>query len=465
MSDVEIREIFCRPTDERALLSYCFSDIDKFYDLCSKLSADTFLYTDNSTLFTLFTALEKEGVSSFDLPMVINVANTMFGGLSSIGGIEYVQSIKDMRLSNSNFDIYLKNVLEAHTKYKLYCILHDDLDKIKNNSKSGITGEELIGSSERKILDLSTSSKAINEPKNMSEGLRAIIDRRKENPVDQVGLPTGYHILDRQIDGLVPGTLNIISARPKMGKSSLLSNIATFLSYVTDETVPILYVDTEMSFSQVQDRIMANMSGVPERIIKHGGYSSEDYSKLVRVVDIIEKGKLFHEYMPGYSIDKLTTLYKKYKLKHGIGLMIFDYIKEPISTSLSAQRKEYQILGDVTTSLKDLCGSLDIPCLAAVQVNREGAVADSDKIVRYADTIMEWTYKTQEEIETKGIVGGQYKLVIRETRRGGMTPKEGIGYLFKKSILSIKEAEPPDQIIDYSNKIVNYGDSGDDTIL
>jgi hypothetical protein len=145
--------------------------------------------------------------------------------------------------------------------------------------------------------------------------------------------------------------------------------------------------------------------------------------------------------------------------------MVFDYIKEPISASLNAQRKEYQILGDVTTSLKDLAGSLDIPCLAAVQVNREGAVADSDKIVRYADTIMEWTYKTQEEIEMKGIAGGQYKLVVRETRRGGMTPKEGIGYLFRKSTLKIDEAEPPDQIIDYSNKIVNYGDADDDTIM
>jgi len=163
--------------------------------------------------------------------------------------------------------------------------------------------------------------------------------------------------------------------------------------------------------------------------------------------------------MPGYTVDKLTALYKKYKLKHDIGLMIFDYIKEPDSNSIERNRKEYQVLGDVTTKLKDLSGSLNIPCLTAVQVNREGAVADSDRIIRYADTIMQWMYKTEEEQEIKGDAGGQYKLVVRETRRGGMTPDQGIGYLFKKTTLNVKEAEPPDQVVDYGDRVVNYGDT------
>jgi replicative DNA helicase len=464
MNDIEIKELFCNPNDERALLSYCFQNANFYYDLANKLEANAFLDPDHSTLFTIFGVLEQQGTSSFDLAMVVNVAQQAFGSLQSIGGIDYLKSINNMKVANSNFDIYLASVLEAYTKYKLYVIVNDNLKDIEKNAKAGLDSEDLIGSIENKILDLSTESMSIDEPKNAIEGLRELIEERMENPVKQMGISTGYKILDSQIDGLVPATLNVVSARPKMGKSSLLSNIAYYVAYIGGPKYPVLYVDTEMGFGQWRDRILSSMSGVPERVVKHGGYTSEDYEKLKRAASIMEKGKLFHEYMPGYTVDKLSALYKKYKLKHDIGLMVFDYIKEPDSRSVDARRKEYQILGDVTTKLKDLTGSLNIPCLTAVQLNRDEKVADSDRIVRYADTIMEWKYKTKEEVEAKGIQGGQFKLVVRETRRGGMTPEEGIGYLFRKSWLNIAEAEPQEQIIDYSNKIVNYGDS-DDTII
>ena len=461
MNNLEMKEMFCKPTDERALLSYCFKNMDSFYDLVGKMEAVDFLHADHSTLFTLFGALAQQDVKSFDLPMVVNTAQQMFGDLTSIGGIEYIQSINEMRIDRKNYEIYLQNVLEASTKYRLYYIIADDLKQIEQNAKDGSTSEELIGSIERKILDLSTESMSIREPRNLADGLRELIEERMANPVKQMGLSTGYPILDRQIDGLVPGTLNIISARPKMGKSTFLSNITSYLAYIEEPAISILYIDTEMPFDQWRDRIVSSLTDIKERAIKHGGYSQEEYQKIQTAIALTESGKLFHEFMPGYTVDKITALYKKYKLKHDIGLMVFDYIKEPDSSSIERNHKEYQVLGDVTTKLKDLAGLLNIPCLTAVQVNRKGSVADSDRIVRYADTIMEWMNKTEEEMEIKGDAGGQYKLVVRETRRGGMTPEEGIGYLFKKSTLTIKEAEPPDQPIDYGDKVINYGESDD----
>ena len=462
MDNASMKAKFCKPTDERALLSYCFKSLDSFYDLVSKLTAGDFLHPDHSTLFTLLGALSQQDVKSFDLPMVVNTAQQVFGGLTSIGGIEYLQSINEMRIDPANYDIYLQNVLESSTKYKLYYTIIDNLEQIEKNAKDGKTGEELIGAIETKILDLSTESKAIREPRNLADGLRELIEERMANPVVQMGLSTGYPILDKQIDGLVPGTLNIISARPKMGKSTFLSNIAAYVSYVADPATSILYVDTEMPFDQWRDRIVSSLTDVPERAIKHGGYNEQDYHKIMAAVKLTESGKLYHEFMPGYTVDKLTALYKKFKLKHNIGLMIFDYIKEPDSTSIERNRKEYQVLGDVTTRLKDLAGSLNIPCLTAVQINREGSVADSDRIIRYADTIMQWMYKTEEEQSAKGHAGGQYKLVVRETRRGGMTPDQGIGYIFKKTTLNVREAEPPDQIVDYGDKVINYGDTDDE---
>jgi len=77
MNNLEMKEMFCKPTDERALLSYCFKNMDSYYDLASKMSVVDFLHSDHSTLFTLLGALTQQDVKSFDLPMVINNAQQM----------------------------------------------------------------------------------------------------------------------------------------------------------------------------------------------------------------------------------------------------------------------------------------------------------------------------------------------------------------------------------------------------
>lgn len=459
MSNEEMKELFRRPTDERALLSFCLKDIDYFYTLAQKMTENDFLSYDNSTIYTLLGSLSKRNIHRFDLPLIINTAQEL-GVLESIGGMDYLYSINDMPVSKENFDVYLKNVLEAATKLKLYKMLLEKKKLIESNSKDGFDSADLIGKLETEILDLSTVSKAIDEPRNLAEGLRELVEERRVTPVDRMGISTGYRILDQQIDGLVPGTLNVVAARPKMGKSTLLSNIAAYVSY--QEGIPVLYIDTEMDFNQWRDRLVACMSGIRERDFKHGGYSDDDYNKIIeKCVNLVERGKLFHEFMPGYSLDKIVALYKKYKLKHDIGLMVFDYLKEPDSTSVDRNRKEYQILGDVTTKLKDLAGELQIPALTAVQLNRDKDVADSDRIARYADVICLWGMKDKDEIEAGGDRAGSHKLVIRETRRGGATPKEGIGYYFFKETLYIEEVDAADQIINYGKKVVNYGDAAE----
>ena len=428
MDNEQVKDMFCCATDERAILAYCFKKIDNYYDVVSKLSVTDMLHYDHQVILSMLGQLAQSGVKQFDMPMLLTLAQQS-GVMCGPGDTDYLHSINNMKISDQNFEIYVQNVLEASTKFQLYSSLSDNLHLIEENAKGGEDAANLIGGIEMNILDLATTSRAIREPRNMADGLREEIERRRSNPVDQMGLSTGFPILDRQIDGLVPGTLNVVSARPKKGKSTFLSRIATHVAYMLGK--PVLYIDTEMSFDQWRDRIIAGMSNIKERKIKHGKYTDEEYRDIIsKCVNIVENGKLFHEYMPGYTVEKIVALYKKYKLKHNIALMIFDYIKEPDSSSIERQRKEYQILGDVATKLKDLAGELQIPCLTAVQINREGSVADSDRIARYADIIMQWMNKTNEELEAGGEFGGQYKLVVRETRRGGMTPEEGISYYF-----------------------------------
>jgi replicative DNA helicase len=264
-------------------------------------------------MLTLFTSLVNKGAEKLDANLIISEAQAM-DILELIGGFKYIQAMEGMRLSDENFEVYLKAVAEATTKYRLHDILSDTVDKIERNAKDGLESTELLSQAEGRLFELSLGRMNIEEPKNFADGLADYIEERRENKVDIIGLSTGYPILDKQIDGMVPSTLLVIAARKKMGKSALLTNIATHVAVRLRKTV--LYVDTELSYEEWRPRALSILSGVPERDIKHGGYDQRSYERLQKAVNLINRGgKLFHEYMPGYSVDKLVALYKKYKIK------------------------------------------------------------------------------------------------------------------------------------------------------
>lgn len=448
----KVKQDFCDPSNERALLALAVNDVDSFYSLLSKISEGDFLSPDSARLYNIITTLHSTGVKRFDKHAMVKVAEEL--GYGDLCDINYINAVTNVNIAKENFDVYLARQLDISTKYKLNVSLESSLNAVRQsaNLTSGKTSSDLLSSAQADLLNLSTTSLAIEEPRHVSDGLDDYIDSIKDVRIELRGISTGYPVLDKLIDGQIPGTLFIIAARKKMGKSTLLTNMA--LHSAAREHRSVLYVDTEMPFEQWRSRAIAIMSGVKERTILHGGFASnkETMFKITQGVKLLKESGIFHHYLPGYSIDKLAALYQKYKLQENIELGIFDYIKEPDSSSTEAGRKEYQILGDVTTKLKDLSGQLDIPFSAAVQVNRTGDVADSDRVARYGDIVAFWEYRDKkllEEVLSEKLEGqeledklreiGHYQLNIKDSRRGGTTPATGIGFYFKKEWCQIKE--------------------------
>jgi replicative DNA helicase len=439
--------------DERALISFAMKDVNFYYDIKSNLSSSDFLCMDHQTLMIIMDTLMAKGSHTLDLSLIVGEAQSNHV-VEQVGGIGYVQSINNMMVSDKNFEVYLNNVIDSTLKYKLYMKLQDNLQELIENAKEGKTASDILCAVENDIFNLSIHNQYISEPKDLAVGLDEFFKERKDNYIEMSGLDTGFPILNKQIDGLIPGTLLILASRMKMGKSALLTNIALHIAYRLKKTV--LYIDTELSFNEWRTRALARMCNVTEREIKHGGYTDEVYNKIGVRKKLIKEGLLFHEYMPGYSVDKVVSLCKKYKLQKDLGLIVFDYLKEPDSSSLDRQRKEHQILGDVTTKLKDLSGQLDIPAVTAVQLNRDHNIADSDRVARYGDIIAFWDTRKKEEIEAGGLDCGSHKLWVKDTRRGGATREEGIGYYFFKDYLKIKEVSPDKQyFINVKDGVVN----------
>jgi len=450
----KVKDLFCQPTYERALLSYCFEGIDHYYTISSKVSDKDFLRTEHQLMWVIMGMLIKRKVARFDSSMIIYEAQKS-GVEDKIGGLKYVNAVVNMEFDVANIGYYMRKVLDASTKHQLHIGLNNNLKAVESDAKNDdVSSVDLIGQVEVGLMDLSLKSKFIVDAKNLSDGIDGYLEERKDNPIEYSGMSSGFGILDKRIDGLVPKTLHVVCARPKHGKSTLLSCISSHVAYNSSKAV--LYIDTEMPFEQFRPRIISMLSDVPERKIIHGGYGEQEYHNLrQKASEIIKKGKFFHEYMPGYSVDKIIALYKKYKYREDIQLAVFDYIKSPSGADYK-NKKEYQVLGDVTTALKDIAGELNIPVLAANQINRQQDIADSDRILRYADVLMFFKPKSNEEFKKieegygKFRMGdfGSHKLIITDSRRGGTTPPEGIDFQFLKRYLKIVEAQA--QRIDYN---------------
>jgi hypothetical protein len=235
------------------------------------------------------------------------------------------------------------------------------------------------------------------------------------------------------------GTLTVIAAHKKVGKSTCCMNIA--LNSAINEGIPILYIDTEMSTAKNKSRILSYITGIPEKRLKRGDVSDKERILVRDVMDKFEGNiNYYHKYVPGFTPESVTSLIRSYHIKYGVKLVIFDYIKAASSSDFK-NLKEYQLLGNMTIALKDLAGILDIPILTAVQRSRSGDIADSDRIARYADTIIFLDVRTKEEVDELGFSYGLYKFVVKHARSGGTTNDKGIGLQFRRPILTLYEAK------------------------
>ena len=313
---------------------------------------------------------------------------------------------------------------------------------------------ELVGKIENKITEIANS--AINETSvyKMGTDLEKRLEERAKRPTLVAGLQVGWTVFDRVTNGGQAGDLIIVCARAKMGKSVVLSTWAK--NFAIRDGLPVLYIDTEMTSEEQEDRITSMITGIPVHEIVTGlfavdteyGTSKDKIAKIKDAVKQIKDAPYYHVYMPNFSAEKVTALAKQYKSKYNIQALFFDYIKVPASQGSSLQQiKEYQALGFFTSTLKDIAGLLKIPVYSAVQENRndekgieKGAsnVAGSDRILQLATKLMFLYAKTDEQIARDSVLLGNRQLKIAY-QRNGESDVAPINLQFDNQIVTIKE--------------------------
>ncbi len=182
------------------------------------------------------------------------------------------------------------------------------------------------------------------------------------------GIPTGFLDLDYKLAGLQPSDMILVAARPSMGKTAFVLNIAQHAAFKVDKAVAIFSL--EMSKEQLVNRLFALEGQVDAGSLRTGNLKDEDWGKLIESAGIIGKSKLIIDDTPGISISELRSKCRKYKLEHGLDLIIIDYLQLMSGRAGGKSESRQLEISEISRSLKALARELNVPVVALSQLSR-----------------------------------------------------------------------------------------------
>ena len=180
------------------------------------------------------------------------------------------------------------------------------------------------------------------------------------------GIPTGFLDLDYQTAGLQPSDLILIAARPSMGKTAFVLNVAQYIAFHEDLCVAIFSL--EMSKEQLVNRLFSLESRVDAQKLRTGNLQEAEWEKLIEGAGVIGNSHLIIDDTPGISISELRSKCRKYKLEQDLKIRIIDYLQLMSGSGRSESRQ--QEISEISRSLKALARELNVPVVALSQLSR-----------------------------------------------------------------------------------------------
>lgn len=448
--------IINNPNSERSLLSLCLNNADLLVEVESnEVYSQHFTIPAHRHIFTAMMYIYSKGTKPSPLSIMEVITDKKAKEeIENFGGLSYIEDMSLMEIDKSNLKIFCAKIKQTYARKELYDVCETAKNFMLSDESEKLNPSELVGQIENKLTDIANS--AINETSvyKMGTDLQQRLEERAKQPTLVAGLQVGWTVFDRLTNGGQAGDLIIVCARAKMGKSVILTNWAK--TFAIEDELPVLYIDTEMTSEEQEDRLVSMITQIPVQEIVTGlfavdtenGTAQEKIQKIKDAVQQIKNAPYYHVYMPNFSAEKVTALAKQYKAKFNIQALFMDYIKIPASQGGSLQQiKEYQALGFFTSTLKDIAGTLKIPVYSAVQENRNdekgtekgaGNVAGSDRILQLATKLMFLYAKTEEQIERDSTLLGNRQLKIAY-QRNGESDCPPINLQFDNQVVTIKE--------------------------
>lgn len=348
---------------EQSVIGSMIMDKDAIVTVSEILIAEDFYQNQYGVLFDAMVELFNEG-KPVDLVTLQNrlKEKELPPELSSL---EFIRDLVAAVPTSTNAKYYANIVKEKAILRKLIKVT----EGIANEcylSKEPV--EVILEDTEKKVFDIvqnRSSSDFVSIDKIVLQSLESI-EAASKSKGSVTGVATGFYDLDYRTAGLQPSDLILVAARPSMGKTAFVLNIAEYVAVKSHVCTAIFSL--EMSKDQLVKRMLAMNSRVDSQAIRSGELKDEDWGKLVESVKTIGNSKLIIDDTPGISIAELRSKCRKFKLEHNLGLVIIDYLQLMTGNRKSESRQ--QEVSEISRSLKALAREINAPIIALSQLSR-----------------------------------------------------------------------------------------------
>lgn len=340
-----------------------------------------------------------------------------------ISSLEFVRDLVAAVPTSANIKYYADIVAEKATLRKLIRLN----EEIANTCYAGKeTLEFILEDTEKKIFDLVQKRNTGDYVPIREVVMNAMnkIEIASKNKGVVTGIPTGFIDLDYRTAGMQPSDLILVAARPSMGKTAFVLNIAQYVAFKQNQTTAIFSL--EMSKEQLVNRLFSLESKVDSQHIRTGNLTDTEWEKLIESAGIIGKSNLIIDDTPGISIAEMRSKCRKYKLEHDLKLIIIDYLQLMSGSGRNSDSRQQEI-SDISRSLKALARELSVPVIALSQLSRAveqrpdhrpmlSDLRESGAIEQDADVVM-FIYRDDyynKDTELKGVA----EIIIAKQRNG-----------------------------------------------
>ena len=365
MDEAIIKKIMPHSIDsEKAVIGSMIMDADAIVAASEMLTGDDFYQRQFGILFETMVELYNEG-KPVDV-LTLQERLKMKDVPEEFASIEYISELVDSVPISTNIRQYAQTVADDAMLRRLIRV-NEEIANACYQHKESV--EEIMNTTEKRIFDV-IQKKSTDEYVPIQDVVLSVIDKieaaaRHKGTV--TGLATGFYDLDYKTSGLQPSDLILIAARPSMGKTAFVLNLAQYMC--VRNHVPTAIFSLEMSKDQLVNRILSMESKVDSQSMRTGTLQPADWEKLIESAGVISTAPLIIDDTPGISITELRSKCRKYKLENDLGLVIIDYLQLMTGGSKKQESRQQEI-SEISRSLKALAREINAPVIALSQLSR-----------------------------------------------------------------------------------------------
>ena len=284
-----------------------------------------------------------------------------------ISSLEFVRDLVAAVPTSANVRYYAQIVSDKAVMRKLIK-MNDELSNICYAGNESL--ESVLEKTEKSVFQLLQNRNAGEYVPIRHVVMNALekVEKASKSKGTVTGIPTGFIDLDYKLSGLQPSDLVLVAARPSMGKTAFVLNIAQYVAFKKDKCTAIFSL--EMSKEQLVNRLFSLESQVDAQALRTGNMKDSDWEKLIEAAGIIGQSNLIIDDTPSISISELRSKCRKYKMEHGLDLIIIDYLQLMSGSVGGRSESRQQEISDISRSLKALARELNVPVIALSQLSR-----------------------------------------------------------------------------------------------